>query len=127
MISGNDGVYETATTICEHCNCRIRETIPQYVLLDCKAKDLRHIYPSWPENFDQKQINSEMYLYYSLNPIGALPQIPATETKMHFFCNQCNLTDLSTGLFIDVPNIYSIDLSDNLLTGEALLEIIQII
>lgn len=50
---------------------------------------------------------------FSGNKIAFLNQLPATEALVHFSCRHCGIKELSAKVFVDVPNIYKVDLSWN--------------
>nr|XP_029733217.1 platelet glycoprotein V-like isoform X1 [Aedes albopictus] len=119
-----DTEFEPVEGICDTCTCTVRnESNAQYLsysILDCSTKNLRHMLASWPDVFDNEQANQEIVFSLSGNDIKSLQQLPATEADLVFSCRHCNLTEMASGAFLDTPNIIRLDLSWNLLTGDAL-------
>lgn len=119
-----DTEFEPVEGICDICTCNVRnESNSQYLsysILDCSTKNLRHMLASWPDVFDNELSNQEIVFSLSGNDIKSLQQLPATEADLVFSCRHCNLTELASGAFLDTPSIIRLDLSWNLLTGDAL-------
>lgn len=119
-----DAEFQPVEGICDTCTCTVRsEANSQYLsysILDCSTKNLQHMLASWPDVFDNDQSKQEIVFSLSGNDIKSLQQLPATEADLVFSCRHCNLTELASGAFLDTPNIIRLDLSWNLLTGDAL-------
>lgn len=65
-------------------------------------------------------IGKFFYISYDENDFKSLNQIAATDAKVVFSCSQCNLEDIETAAFIDVPNIFRLNLSWNKLSADSL-------
>ncbi|XP_058827214.1 carboxypeptidase N subunit 2 isoform X2 [Topomyia yanbarensis] len=120
-----EGEFEPVDGLCDRCVCIVRNqsTIQQhdYSLLDCSTKNLQHMLVAWPDVFDgQLTASSEIVFSLSGNNINALQQLPATDADLVFSCRHCNLSELSSGIFLDAPNVIRLDLSWNRLTGDVL-------
>ena len=57
---------------------------------------------------------------YSASEIKHLNQLPSTDATVFFSCRHCQIFDLASAVFIDVPNIHKVDLSWNHLIGDVL-------
>ncbi|XP_058444242.1 SLIT and NTRK-like protein 6 isoform X2 [Malaya genurostris] len=120
-----DGEFEPIEGICDRCVCVVRNQSNaqqhDYSLLDCSTKNLQHMLVSWPEVFDAEQsAGQEIVFSLSGNSINVLQQLPATDADLVFSCRHCNLSELSSGVFLDAPNVIRLDLSWNRLTGDVL-------
>ncbi|XP_035788101.1 chondroadherin-like [Anopheles albimanus] len=116
--------FEDASDICSRCLCTAANAstaVLGYDLLDCSRRNLRYMLANWPAaEFDPDDPDREVVFTLSGNPIGRLQQLPATRNALVFSCRHCQLDQLDGGLFIDVPNVYRVDLSWNRLTGGVL-------
>lgn len=57
---------------------------------------------------------------FSGNIIEILQQLPATKASVQFTCRRCGIRSIQAAVFIDVPNIISLDLSDNSISMDEL-------
>lgn len=118
-----DDEFEPVEGICNICTCSVRNEASalhlSYSILDCSTKNLRHMLASWPEIFGNDQDDQEIVFSLSGNDIKSLQQLPATGADLVFSCRHCNLTELASAAFLDTPKIIRLDLSWNLLTGDA--------
>lgn len=115
----DDQIYET--NICEKCNCTGSSNDPNsnQFILNCNTKGLSHLLSEWPETFGTDLTPENLIIVgFSGNEINSLQPLPATIATIFFSCRHCNLTEIISGSFIDVPNIVRLDLSWNELTGE---------
>lgn len=118
--------YEPGEQACEKCVCSAKQTQPvadQVFVLNCAQKQLKQILSGYGDLFtgnDHLGTNKTVDITYAGNAIMYLKQLPATEARVHFSCRRCELVDISSAAFIDVPNIVTVDLSWNNLNADAI-------
>lgn len=114
--------YQDVEKICETCTCMNAQDADKkhHQLLDCSTKNFEHILARWPKEFGTNHQGTYIVATFSGNKIKLLQQLPATNGSLSFSCRHCSITDIQTPTFIDVPNIFRLDLSWNEITSEAL-------
>lgn len=117
--------YEPGEQACQKCLCSVKQTQPadQVFVLNCADRQLKQLLSGYGDLFpgnDPRGTNKTVDITYASNTIGYLKQLPATEARAHFSCRRCELVDISSAAFIDVPNIVTVDLSWNNLVSDAI-------
>lgn len=114
--------YTPVENICNTCVCLSAQDDKQqtHYVLSCSTKNFKHILAGWPEEFGTNHTGKEIIATFSGNTISLLQQIPQTKAILSFSCRHCDIKEIQSLAFVDVPNILRLDLSWNQLTGDVL-------